>query len=338
MFNSPRPAQRYGGSSANGFGSTSFVDENPLASSAYDGLDPWSAAPSPSATPAPQTSSVFSSVIADATVPTIYSTAFSLVDPSNSGETSVGSLSRILSTSSLPAATIEKIVNLVSNRSRVSKLEFFVALALVALAQSGKDVSIEQVAALSSQNELPEPVLNLDTLPPSTSTFMSNPTTPGSTNTVRSPAPAYSADDPWNTNTRFVSPPSNLSGFDAPARPAPVTNASSALAGSGLPKEWWKKQETVSVSIQGQQGFILNRYTVYQITTDRGTPVTRRYSEFVYLWDCLVRRYPFRLFPALPPKRIGPDEYFLEQRRRGLTRFLNFVLYVAKTSSSSAVA
>lgn len=31
-----------------------------------------------------------------------------------------------------------QIVNLVSSRSRVSKLEFFVALALLALAQSGK--------------------------------------------------------------------------------------------------------------------------------------------------------------------------------------------------------
>lgn len=31
----------------------------------------------------------------------------------------------------------------------------------------------------------------------------------------------------------------------------------------------------------------------------------RRYSEFVFLWDCLVKRYPFRLLPALPPKRVG---------------------------------
>jgi len=34
--------------------------------------------------------------------------------------------------------TVSKIVNLVSTRPRVSKLEFFVALALVALAQTGK--------------------------------------------------------------------------------------------------------------------------------------------------------------------------------------------------------
>jgi len=54
--------------------------------------------------------------------------------------------------------------------------------------------------------------------------------------------------------------------------------------------------------------------------------VQRRYSEFTFLWECLVRRYPFRILPQLPPKRIGADESFLEQRRRGLQRFLNFVI------------
>lgn len=64
MFNAPRPAQRYVATSGNGFGG-SFVDENPLAGSAYDGLDPWSAAPSPSPPPAPPaaSASIFSSVI-----------------------------------------------------------------------------------------------------------------------------------------------------------------------------------------------------------------------------------------------------------------------------------
>jgi sorting nexin-8 len=112
-------------------------------------------------------------------VPAIYQQSFAAVDPTNSGETSVNSLSRVLSTSSLPAAKVDKvchtlpllilililalpfssvfllqpsydryvhfhwcydfkIVNLVSTRPRVSKLEFFVALALVALAQTGK--------------------------------------------------------------------------------------------------------------------------------------------------------------------------------------------------------
>ncbi|KAJ8469126.1 hypothetical protein ONZ45_g16999 [Pleurotus djamor] len=328
MFNSPRPAQRYTGASSNNFGG-SFVEDNPLATSVYDGLDPWSAAPSPSPPPMPSTASnpVFNSVIADATVPPVYNKAFSAIGPSGSGEVSVNALSRVLMTSSLPAATIDKIVNLVSSKPRVSKEEFFVALALVALAQAGKDVSIEQVASLSSQNELPEPKLDLDSLKPSTSTFVAPVPTYHRQNTI----------DPWSmgpgSNLRFggataptaVVPGANPDVFDT-TRGSLVNGAPSSLAGTGLPREWWKRQETVRISILGQQGFILNRYTVYEISTDRGSPVTRRYSEFVFLWECLTRRYPFRLFPALPPKRIGPDEYFLEQRRRGLTRALNFVI------------
>lgn len=71
MFNAPRASQPYGASSSNGFGTTSFVVDNPLASSVYDsdGLDPWSTSPSP-APPAlpPATSSIaapagFSTVI-----------------------------------------------------------------------------------------------------------------------------------------------------------------------------------------------------------------------------------------------------------------------------------
>ncbi|RDB20865.1 Sorting nexin MVP1 [Hypsizygus marmoreus] len=326
MFNAPRPAQRYAGtSSAVGFGG-SFVDENPLANSVYDdGLDPWSAAPSPTPTPIPHgPSSVFSSVIADATVPAIYNASFNAVDPDNLGETSVNSLSRVLSTSSLPAATIDKIVNLVSTRPRVSKLEFFVALALVALAQSGKDVSIEQVAALSSQNTLPEPTLDLARLQPSTSAFVPTQSyRQDSAQTIRAPAPAYSSEDPWNTGPRFGAPPG--SGFDN-SRGSLINGGASNVAGTGLPKDWWKRREVVRVNILGPQGFILNRYMVYEVATDRGPPVPRRYSEFVFLWDCLTRRYPFRLFPALPPKRLGPDEHFLEQRKKGLARSLNFVV------------
>ncbi|KXN87384.1 Sorting nexin MVP1 [Leucoagaricus sp. SymC.cos] len=319
MFNAPRPGQRYIATSTNGFGG-SFVDENPLANSVYDdGLDPWSSAPSPVPTPIPNNPSsvTFSSVIADATVPTIYHRAFNAVDNSGMGETSVNSLSRVLATSGLSASTIDRIVNLVSSRPRVSKLEFFVALALVALAQTGKDTSIEQVAALASQNALPEPTLGLDRLQTSTSTF-------------HVPPPSRQTSiNPWSTIPQFNIPPSStIPSVSAGGSMTGgiINGVQSALSGTGLPPEWWKRQESVRVTILGQQGFILNRYTVYEITTESGVTVTRRYSEFVYLWEVLTRRYPFRLFPALPPKRIGPDEHFLEQRRRGLQRALNFVL------------
>lgn len=57
--------------------------------------------------------------------------------------------------------------------------------------------------------------------------------------------------------------------------------------------------------------------------------VIRRYSDFVWLQEVLLKRYPFRLIPELPPKRIGSqnaDTQFLEKRRKGLTRFINLAM------------
>jgi sorting nexin-8 len=125
---------------------------------------------------------------------------------------------------------------------------------------------------LSSQNELPEPTLNLDSLQPSASAFAASIPNFKPDSTIRSPAPQYSADDPWDASARHVSAPPNMSGFDSNAgrgfSTGGFSSAPSTLTGTGLPKEWWKKQKGINVTIQGQQGFILNRYTVYQISTD----------------------------------------------------------------------
>ena len=55
--------------------------------------------------------------------------------------------------------------------------------------------------------------------------------------------------------------------------------------------------------------------------------MVRRYSDFVWLAETLAKRYPFRLIPPLPPKKLGAssDEQFMEERRRGLLRFINFI-------------
>lgn len=57
--------------------------------------------------------------------------------------------------------------------------------------------------------------------------------------------------------------------------------------------------------------------------------VIRRYSDFLWLQEVLLKRYPFRLIPELPPKRIGSqnaEAEFLERRRKGLTRFINLIM------------
>ncbi|KAG8862145.1 Sorting nexin mvp1 [Tulasnella sp. 330] len=331
MFNAPRPGQpRYNNNinvSVNGL-AASYLSDNPLASSIYDEgqVDPWSAAPSPP--PPPELPGVFSRVIADATAPSIYTEAFAAADPNFTGDMSLSALHRVLVTSKLPASTIDRIVNLVSSRPRVSKLEFFVALALVALAQQGKDVSIEQVASIAQQSQtLPSPQLDLAHL--QASPFAEPAAAPdmnGHSNGYDEPSdslprqqglppvPAYSESDPWNSAFR------NGGAVAATGGLAATTPGGSTLMG-GLPSNWWNFQKFVTIIILPEkQGFILNRYTVYVIQSDNGAQVNRRYSEFVFLWDCLVKRYPFRILPQLPPKRLG------EQRRKGLNRFLNFVI------------
>lgn len=58
---------------------------------------------------------------------------------------------------------------------------------------------------------------------------------------------------------------------------APPSNVS----GTGLPSGWWKRQEKVTVQFVGQQGFVLNRYMVYGISTEvRRCPVLFYFIHF----------------------------------------------------------
>ncbi|KAG8822978.1 Sorting nexin mvp1 [Serendipita sp. 400] len=309
MFNVARsPQTRY--DSLNGF-QASFVAD-PLAASVYDNdVDPWSGVATPTH---PEPTSEFSSILGNAQIPPVYAQTFTTMDTLGTGTVSINSLQRVISTSGLPAATIEQIINLVSSKSRVSRGEFYVALALVGLAQQDQGISIENVAKLAQQNELPVPSLDASALAAIGSSTVKSSFPPPR------PGPVYNPDpDPWTLPSKGT--------WSGGSPIADAGHATASIISSGLPPHWWKGQEQVTVSIHGQQGLFFNRFTVYSVQSySRGPAVQRRYSEFVFLWDCLVRRYPFRILPQLPPKRIGPDENFIEQRRKGLARFLNFVV------------
>jgi len=81
-----------------------------------------------------------------------------------------------------------------------------------------------------------------------------------------------------------------------------------------------------------KEGMFFFQHRNYEVVSSRrGSSVVRRYSDFVWLLDCLHKRYPFRQLPLLPPKRVavngthigGSDLAFVEKRRRGLVRFAN---------------
>nr|OQO28091.1 hypothetical protein B0A51_05290 [Rachicladosporium sp. CCFEE 5018] len=91
-------------------------------------------------------------------------------------------------------------------------------------------------------------------------------------------------------------------------------------------------EETVTVAmLEEKEGMFLFQHRNYEVSSiRRNSKVIRRYSDFVWLLDCLHKRYPFRQLPLLPPKRvaingnhIAADGLFIEKRRRGLARFAN---------------
>ncbi|KAB5518006.1 hypothetical protein GE09DRAFT_1157164 [Coniochaeta sp. 2T2.1] len=91
-------------------------------------------------------------------------------------------------------------------------------------------------------------------------------------------------------------------------------------------------EETIVVTLMPEkEGMLFFQHHNYEVTNPRrGSKVVRRYSDFVWLLDCLHKRYPFRALPLLPPKRVAVngnhlsnDGAFIEKRRRGLARFLN---------------
>ncbi|OJJ97471.1 hypothetical protein ASPACDRAFT_53683 [Aspergillus aculeatus ATCC 16872] len=94
-----------------------------------------------------------------------------------------------------------------------------------------------------------------------------------------------------------------------------------------------RTEEVITITLLPEkEGMFMFQHRNYEVkSARRGSTVVRRYSDFVWLLDCLHKRYPFRQLPLLPPKRISVNgthlsadsNSFLEKRRRGLVRFTN---------------
>lgn len=66
------------------------------------------------------------------------------------------------------------------------------------------------------------------------------------------------------------------------------------------------EEEVEITCLPEKQGTLLFQYRNYEVATARrNSKVVRRYSDFVWLLDCLHKRFPFRQLPLLPPKRVA---------------------------------
>ena len=71
-------------------------------------------------------------------------------------------------------------------------------------------------------------------------------------------------------------------------------------------------------------------YVLYDISTPQfNWLVNRRYSDFIWLKECLKNLFPGDVFPLLPKKKIGNRRFeqdFLNKRTEGLQKFLNEII------------
>ncbi|CAH7690676.1 hypothetical protein PPACK8108_LOCUS26098 [Phakopsora pachyrhizi] len=247
--------------------------------------------------------------INEASLPLIYHQAFGAADP-NGATASIANVHRVLASSGVGASVIEQILSASCGRSsRVSKSEFSIALAAVAYAQQGKSPFNVQ-RAISRKSSFPVPSLDLA---PSLLNSLNR------SHSRRSSLP----DDPWcptptatlKTRHGQSNSISNTNFFvEESENPVSPTKIRSGPSESGtknsnlcpLPYHGLSKADHVSIKLSSPEGWIL-KYNVYSVEHEtKGTSVPRRFSG-----RHLV---------------TGDEGQFIERRRRGLQRFLTYLI------------
>jgi sorting nexin-8 len=86
----------------------------------------------------------------------------------------------------------------------------------------------------------------------------------------------------------------------------PIQNIPSRSFGGGRVTSGAVEENVIITLLPEKEGIFMFQHHNYQVASARrGSKVVRRYSDFVWLLDCLQKRYPFRQLPLLPPKRVG---------------------------------
>jgi sorting nexin-8 len=127
--------------------------------------------------------------------------------------------------------------------------------------------------------------------------------------------PPSSSGSGWGNNLSSTGP-SQQSGFGGVERPlggfGPPEDDPSDIAprrrSLGLGRSTNPQvEETVTVTLLPEkEGLFMFQHRNYEVkSARRGSTVIRRYSDFVWLLDCLQKRFPFRQLPLLPPKRVS---------------------------------
>ncbi|KAI8070910.1 hypothetical protein BC940DRAFT_339721 [Gongronella butleri] len=260
---------------------------------------------------APRTAAM---VLAGVQVPEMYGSLFT--DAQRSGRVSLTALYKIMEQAHLSAVDIDKIIQIVvpNGSSYVTRAEFNTALAFIYCAQNGIDLTLN--ALYHHRDNLGVP--SLATFP----TRIPNPLHTEHDDAHVHGSPLVSPTGSSSTTTMIAN--SHNSGNSTHHDAASVPQGHKKLD----TRNWFKNVEEIKVTIAPErEGFIFKHVNYIIESQKRSSIVLRRFSDFWWLMEVLNRRYPFRMLPNLPPKKLGGrDAAFLEKRRKGLSRFINAVV------------
>ncbi|KAI8084373.1 uncharacterized protein B0P05DRAFT_535334 [Gilbertella persicaria] len=277
-------------------------------------------------------------------LPEVFDTAYIRAGPIGD-RVSVESLETIISLGGMGPRLFEQISSMIvpAGAMYVTRNEFNTALALVGCAQKNMDLSL--LTIYQHRNDLPIPSLsNLNNV----SIKRTNPLL------VSNTKPKAYDDDPWRLST---SPPTDNV---FPVYPDKVKKSSNrettsendnstktitpvpsrlveAIADKAFTQalvksstesyQWFTDLDQITVTVAEKEGFLFTHLNYWVQSSQRQTSVRRRYSDFYWFWETLLKRYPFRIIPDLPPKKLsGKDKVFLEKRCQGLQRFMNSIV------------
>ncbi|XP_071960510.1 sorting nexin-8-like isoform X2 [Antedon mediterranea] len=85
--------------------------------------------------------------------------------------------------------------------------------------------------------------------------------------------------------------------------------------------------DVVSVGVVPEKKGLLLKHVEYEVQSNfYKTTVMRRYNDFIALHEVLLQRFPYRMVPTPPPKKMmRVTREFIESRRRALRRFLTMI-------------
>jgi len=114
----------------------------------------------------------------------------------------------------------------------------------------------------------------------------------------------------WGGDAGFDAPPAEHGFGNASDGEGAGSNGMTRSLGAGKRTGTSIEEEVTVNLLEEKEGMFMFQHRNYEVvSTRKNSKVVRRYSDFVWLLDCLYKRYPFRQLPLLPPKRVASKSF-----------------------------